>query len=832
MPPAEARAAAYRKLGNRTLIREEIYRMNSLGFLETLWQDIRYGWRMLRKSPGFTVVAALTLALGIGANTAIFSMVDWLLFQQLPVQDPKAITYLGFAMSGSRHNDNQFSFPEYQEMSKQCGAEFDGISAFTFGGAAGSQMGPDGLTYQGKTLPLQSIFVTGNFFSMLGIQPELGRFFTADEGNTPNADPVVVLAYDLWHSRFQGDRQIIGQQVAVNGHAFTVIGVAPKGFYGPTPVMRMEAYLPLGMLTVEAGHPANFLTKADVRSLVVIARLKHGDKPEQVQPVLSVVGQRLLAQNPRPDEKLTVLHAVPLRPPALMNTEGPNPAIRFSLLLLTLGALVLGLSCVNVVNLLLVRGTTRQGEIAVRAALGAARGRLVRQLLTESVLLATLGCLGGIAVGVLGMRALALASMQAESALPIRFDLQFSWLVFTYACAVALIAGIVVGIVPALRVARANLNPVLRETGRTTTGRRQRVRDMLVAAQVASSLVLLTAAGLFMRSLQAAQRVDLGFDPQNVLNMTLDPNQIGYSQTRGQEFYQRLLERVRATPGVESASLAALVPMGDTEMGGNINVPGFEAVKGQPHPGALYNAVSPGYFATMRMALLRGREFTESVSAKNPRVAIINEIMAEKYWHGQDPLGRQFFTEDEPARPIQVIGVMKNSRNVDTYSPIEPTYFVPLAQHYFSTQTLQVRSRGVPPDFTRQVLALVDSLAPAMPVFGVRTMSQALNSLNGLFGFQLAAWLTGVLGLVGLLLAMIGVYGVMSYSVSQRTHEIGVRMALGAQRGRIMRTVGVQGLWVVAAGLTLGLLLAAGVSQLVKDFVIGISSMDAVTYLS
>ena len=831
MSAEDARAAARRKLGNATLIREEIYRMNSLGFLETLWQDVRYGWRTLRKTPGFTAIAVLTLALGIGANTAIFSMVDWLAFQQLPVREPRALVFFGFSLGGPMHNDNQFSYPEFQELRKQAGAQFDGMSAFTFGGAAGSQMGPDGLTYQGKTLPLQSFFVTGNFFSLLGIQPELGRFFTNDEGNTLDADPVIVLAYDFWRSRFQGDRHIIGKQVAVNGHVCTVIGVAPKGFYGPAPLMHQEAYLPLGMLAVEASYPLGFMTKADVRPLMVIARLKSGANPEQVQPVLSVVGQRLLGQNPRPDEKLNALRALPLRPPGIMNGEGPNPAIRFAILLLTLGALVLGLACMNVVNLLLVRGTARQGEIAVRAALGAARRRLVRQLLTESVLLAALGCIGGIGVGILGIRGLGLASTKAETVLPISIDLHFSWLIFAYACSIALMVGIAVGIVPALRVAHANLNPLMRESGRATTARRQRVRNILVAAQVAGSLVLLTAAGLFVRSLQAAQHVDLGFDPRNVLNMTLDPHQIGYSEARGQDFYQRLLERVRTLPGVESASLAAMVPMGDTQIGGKINVPGLEVAKNQPAPTALYNAVSPRYFSTLRIALLRGRDFNENDAARNPRVAVVNEIMADKYWHGQDAIGRQFSTDEEPTHPIQIIAVMKNSRSLDTYSPIEPIYFVPLAQHYFSAQTLQVRGRSLPPDLARQVMTLADSLAPAMPVQGVRSMQRALNSLNGLFGFQLAAWFTGILGLVGLVLAMIGVYGVMSCSVSQRTHEIGIRMALGAQRGRILRTVGMQGLWVVAVGLAVGLLLAAGVSQLVKDFVVGISPMDALTYL-
>src|SRR5262245_44193056 len=313
MAPEDARAAAYRKLGNTALLREEIYRMNSFGFLETLWQDLCYGARMLSRNPGFTVVAVLTLALGIGANTAIFSMVDWLMFQQLPVQDPKALSYLGFNLGGPLHNDSQFSYSEYRQITEESGAAFDGITAISFGGASGGQSGPDGLTYQGKTLPVQTFFASGNFFSLLGLKPALGRFFTAQEGGTAGADPVVVISWDYWQSRFLGDTGIAGKSVAINGHPVTIIGVSPKGFFGPTPLLHVQAYLPLGMLVIDAGTAPDFLAKSDVRPLNIFARLKHGDSPERVRAALEVVGQHLLTRYPRPDEQITGMHAVPLR---------------------------------------------------------------------------------------------------------------------------------------------------------------------------------------------------------------------------------------------------------------------------------------------------------------------------------------------------------------------------------------------------------------------------------------------------------------------------------------------------------------------------------------
>jgi len=828
MSAEEARAAAHRKLGNPTLVREEIYRMNSLGFIETLWQDIRYGARMLRKDPGFTAVAVLTLALGIGANTAIFSMVDWLMFQRLPVQDPKALTYLGFVRGGPLHTDVQFSFPEYQQITAECGAQFDGMAAMAFGGASGGQSGPDGLTIQGKTHPVQTYFVTGNFFSLLGLKPAIGRFFAPQEGNSAGADPIVVLSWEYWQSRFQGDQEIVGKSVAINGHVVTIVGVGPKGFFGPTPLLHIQAYLPLGMLVIDAGTRSDFLAKSDARSLNIFARLKHGAAVDQVRPALDVVSQHLLARYPRPDEKLNGMRAVPLRPPGMVTSESGNPLARTAAIFITLGVLVLMLACVNVANLLLVRATVRRAEMAVRAALGAARHRLIRQLLTESLLLAFLGCVAGIATGLAATRAL--GAIHLPTILPVSFDFRFNWLVFAGALLATIISSLVAGVAPALQAARPDLNIVLHDAGRSLTSRRQRLRSLMVTAQVAGSLSLLIVAGLFARSLQSAQHADVGFDPHLVSNLTMDPHQIGYTEAKGQSFYRELLDRARVQPGVASASLAAWIPMGDTEFGGPIDVPGIEPVKGQPHPSALYNAVSPGYFHTMGIPIERGRDLSESDSTSAPHVALINRAMAEKYWPHQDPLGHQFSEPDKPKRPIQIIGVVRNFRMVDPYSPIEPAYFVPLTQHYFATVTLHIRSAGSDSGVIRPVLTLVDSLEPTMPVY-TSSMTEALSGINGYFLFRLGAILTGILGGLGLVLAIVGVYGVMSYSVSQRTHEIGIRMALGAQRGQILTLVGRQGLWLVTAGLAIGLLVAFAVGQLIRDFLVGIGPADAPTYL-
>src|SRR5579871_6671235 len=581
------------------------------------------------------------------------------------------------------------------------------------------------------------------------------------------------------------------------------------------------------MLVIDAGTPNDFLLKATARPLFIFARLKHGATPEQVRPALITVGQHLLAQYRRPNETSNGMRANPLRPPGLITYDGVNPLVRISALFFTLGILILLLACVNVANLLLVRATSRQSEMAVRAALGAARSRLIRQLLTESVLLSLLGCCAGIATGLMATRLL--NSIHFPGAFPVSFSFGFDWLVFAGALTIALLSSLIAGIAPAMQSSRASINHGLRDSGRSLTSRKQRLRNVMVAIQVAGSLTLLIIAGLFARSLQSAQHADLGFDPHGLTNLTVDSNQIGYSQVKSETFYQDLLERSRALPGVQSASLAAIIPMGDTSIGGEIVLPAIQPAKGQPHPSALYNAVSPEYFQTLRIPLLRGRDIEERDNATASHVAVINQAMADKYWPHQDPLGREFSVPEDLKHPIQVIGVARNFRLVDPYSPIDPAYFIPLAQHFFPTATLQVRSANT--EITRQLLPLVDSLAPTMPTRAM-SMTEALNGLNGLFLFRLGATLTAILGGLGLVLAAVGVYGVMSYSVSQRTHEIGIRMALGAQRGQILSLVGRQGILVVIAGLGIGLPLALGIGLLIRDFLIGIGAADPITYTS
>jgi putative ABC transport system permease protein len=465
----------------------------------------------------------------------------------------------------------------------------------------------------------------------------------------------------------------------------------------------------------------------------------------------------------------------------------------------------------------------------VRAALGAGSGRLVRQLLTESLVVAALSCGVGVLLGTVVARLFGSVSLQSE--LPIILDFEFNWHVFAYAFAVAAATAAFVVVVPAVRIWHGNLREVLHEGGRTSTGGRQRLRDILVAVEVGGSLTLLIIAGLFVRSLRGVQSSDLGFDPQHVLNLTLDPNELGYTETQGRAFYRAMLERTRALPGVQSASLASVVPLSDSVQGSDLAIPGYATSSDQEAPHAETDAVSPDYFATMRITLNRGRNFTDADNENSPRVAVMNQAMADRFWSGQDVLGKSFALTSDPKHPATIVGVVQNSRMSQLYGPFEPIFYLPVAQSYVSTETLQIRSERSAQDMVAEVREVAQSLAPAIPVYGVRTMTEALHGGNGLLFFEVGAGLAAALGLLGLILAVVGVYGVMSYSVSQRTQEIGLRIAMGAQKRDIFRMIGLRGAVLVASGLTVGLLTALAVGRLVSDFLVGVTPSDPITYV-
>jgi putative ABC transport system permease protein len=582
------------------------------------------------------------------------------------------------------------------------------------------------------------------------------------------------------------------------------------------------------MLPIE-GQAADFMTNRQIRGTPVLARLRPGTTLAQAQAVLGVVSQRLSQEHPDADKDLSVQAFPELR--ARPNPDPNNTVLVVGGLFLGLAGMVLLLACVNVANILLVRATVREREMAIRAALGAARNRLIRQLMTESIVLALLGGVAGILLGIWGSSILASVNIQTD--LPINFDFGFDWRVFAYATAAALVTGVVVGIVPAIRASRGNLSAILHEGGRGVVGGKNRLRTTLVVAQVAGSLMLLVIAGLFTRSLSKVQRTDLGFNPDHVLNIAMDPNEIGYNQAQTRDFYKNLLARVRSIPGVVAVSEASSTPLGYYNNGDNLSIEGYQPPPGQPAPSSLYVAISGDYFQTLGISMLRGRSFTGADDENAQYVAIISNEMAKKFWPNMDPIGHQFKMATEDTHSIVVVGIAGDARFQGVTGQINPAFYIPFAQHQVgnSLEILQIRTAGSTETMTPEIERVIESLAPQLPLFDVQTMNQALNTLNGLLFYKIGAVLAAVLGILGLILAIVGVYGVVSYAASQKTHEIGVRMALGAQPLDILRMVFREGFLIVAVGLIVGIAGALAVGRVVGSF-LTVSAQDPVTYVA
>ncbi|MGO8792320.1 MAG: ADOP family duplicated permease [Terriglobia bacterium] len=818
MRAEEARYAALRKFGGVEQVKEECRDAWGARFIGALLQDIRFALRMLRKNPSFTAVAIITLAVGIGANTAIFSLADVFMFRPLPVRDADRLTVV--AVQGKADSDpGEISYPDY--------LEYRAGTSGVFTGMTGYDLDIVGLSYQGHADRLIISYVPSNFFSMLGIRPALGRLIEPGEGDAPGTAPVVVLGHTYWENRFGGDPGVIGRTVRFNGAPVSVIGVVPKDFLGPYNVVEMDAYAPIGMQGFPT--PTSFFTSRSERDMRGLATLKPGVSIEQAQAVLNVIGHRLAQEYPQADQGQRV-RVFPER------IARPEPAVADSMPLvatvfLAMVGLVLVVACLNVANLLLARAAAREKEISIRAAMGAGRKRLLRQLLTESILLAVAGALGGAVAGNWLCRLL--NGVRPLGNFPLHLAFAFDWRVFAYVAGAALAAGILAGLVPALRVSRIDLNLALREGGRGLVGESggHRLRNGLVIAQVAGSMIVLVSAGLFTRSLTRAESVDLGFDPHYVLNVSLDPGLQGYPQPRAEALLAEVLRRAQSLPGVQSASLAFSVPLGIYQDGAPVYAEGQAPAPGHGVPNVGFNRVSPDYFTTLGIHLFEGRAFTGADTATSEPVAIINQSMAEHLWPHRDALGQHFSYEAASGPFVAVVGVAHDVKNADLLHAPGMYFYVPQTQNYRSPHVLQMRTAVPPESLAPVVEGLVRQLDPNLPVYDVMSMEKALQGANGFFLFKAGALFAGALGALGLLLAVVGVYGVVSYSASRRRHEIGVRLALGAQRATIFRLVIGQGFLLVTAGIALGIVAALGVSRLVVSLLVGVSSYDPLTFI-
>ena len=787
----------------------------------TLIQDLRFAFRQLGRAPSFAVTAVLTLALGIGANTAIFSLVNSFLLKPLPVENPRQLAVLAL----TQNHGPLLPFLSWQEF-KQIRA----LSSRSFSDVLGHTSGLDGLATQGQQPQrILTSYVTGNFFSALGLKPAAGRLFLASEGEVAGQDPVIVLGYDYWSEKFNSDPSVVGRPVTDNGHPFTVIGVAPRGFHGVQSFVTIQAYMPASELPIESSS-ADALTNWQSRQFQIFARLRPGVSFKQASADMAVMAQNLTRQQPEIEKNLT-LAAFPEPTMRIVTGDGTTIFVMAGLFLF-LALMVLLLACVNVANLVLVRATTREREMAIRSALGAKRSRLLRQMITESVTLALIGGLAGVMLGMWASTTLSHIDPHAD--LPVNLSFTFDWRIFIYSFTAALLAGIVVGAVPALRIAKANVNSVLREGGRGVTAGRNWFRDTLVALQIAGSLVLLVVASLFVRSLTAMQTMDLGFKPDHVLNLVVDPGEIGMTDAQARDLGRDILARLHQLAGVESVSHANSLPLGYLGNGGD-----SVTVDGQPPPtdpaafGVGYNVVSPEYFNVMGIDILRGRALAEQDDEHGRDVAVISESMARKYWPNQDALGHTFRMDSEKTRKLEVVGIARDAEfQLFGGGKTRPFLYIPYAQHIAGNTLMvfQLRAGRDPLALAPTVEKAIHDLAPGLPVFQVQTMRQGLYTLNGLLLFQIGATVAAIMGALGLTLAVIGLYGVVSYAVSRRVHEIGLRMALGASRGTVFKMIYRQSMLMICGGLCIGLALALAIARAVGAFVV-VNVWDPTTYV-
>ena len=780
--------------------------------MQTLLQDLRYSFRRLRKSPGFTFIALLSLALGIGANTAIFSLVNTVLLRPLPVEQPERLV-TAYTTMNSGATDSIFSYPNYKDV-RDRNDVFTGLLTYRFV--------PMSLSHQGNNERIWSYLVSGNYFDVLGAKAMLGRTFLPEEDQTKNSHAVAVMSYGTWQKRFASDPAMVGKTVLVNGRNFTIIGVMPKDFVGTEVAYQAELFVPFMMSKViEPGN--DYLECRDCDNIFVVGRLKPNVTRQQAEASLLTVIQQLAKEYPKDNEG----RGVKVAPVGLFLPSIRDSVMGFSWVLMAVVGLVLLIACVNLANLLLARATERKKEIAIRLAIGANRWRLVRQLLTESVLLSLLG-------GVLGLLlAFAINDYVGKIKLPmdisLTFDLRMDWRVMAFALSVSLFTGVLFGLLPALQSTKADLAQSLKDEGSAAGFRRTRLRNSLVVAQMALSVLLLICAGLIVRSLQAAQTMRPGFNPENAAAMTFDVGLQGYDEARGRAFHKQALERVRALPGVRYASLAMALPLSLNYNNNTIYIEGQPPANNANLPLAVSNFVMPDYFAAMGITL-RGRDFTERDNTKESRVAIVNETFARRFWPGQEAIGKRF-NFGGPEEPYwEVIGVAGDGKYDSLGEDPKIAVYRPMLRDYITWTSLITRTVDDPKAVVGTIRNEIHKLDATLPISGVKTMKEHMNV--PLFPAQVAATVLGSFGVLALVLAAIGIYGVMAYSVSQRTREIGIRMALGALRGDVARMIVGQGLKLVVIGVACGLSAAFLLTRFLTVVLYGVSATDLTTFVA
>src|SRR5271170_4292178 len=801
--------------------------------MENLLQDIRFGLRTLGKNPGFTLVAILTLALGIGANAAIFSLTDQVLLRLLPVEHPRELVVLSSPGRtwGRTWSDGDgatsFSYPAYKDI-RDRNEVFAGLLARFHVQAS--------MAGQGESQLVEAELVSGNYFQVLGVRPYLGRVFGSPDETAPGANPVAVLSYGYWTRHFGSDPNILNKQLAVNGNSLTVVGVARPGFTGVQVGQIPDVFVPI---TMKAQMTPNWDGLADRNDhwVTMLGRLKPGMSAEKAQAGLAPLYRALmegdataLKLSPRDQQeflgKKIVLNTGSHGRPILQQ-DAKQPL----LVLMAMVGLVLLITCANLAGLLIARGEGRQREIALRLALGAGRVRLVRQLMTESLILAIAGGAAGLALASWTLSVIVNSIPENEGASGLTAQLDYRVLIF--ACVVSLVTGVLFGLAPAIRATRTDLQSVLKDQGVNVSGGKAnvRVRKSLMISQIALTAVLLAAAGLFAHSLLNLKTQDLGVHPDHVLEFSISPELNRYTPQQTIALADRIRKSMEPLPGVRAASESELPMLADSNSSSNITVQGYNAQEDEDM-NVDQNWVGPNFLATMGIPLLNGREFSEADAGTSPKVAIINEAMARRFFAGRNPIGLRFgFGGGKDVKlDTEIVGVVKDSKNVDVKKVTRPFAFLPYSQsEHFGNATFYARTNQNPEALTSTVRNLIAAFDANLPVYGVKTLTAQVDEI--MFTDRLVTIFSLCLGLLASLLAAIGLYGVMAYVVARRTREIGIRMALGATQKNVAWMILREILGMLAAGLCIGLIAAYGIGKVVESLLFGVKAGDPIVFV-
>ena len=779
---------------------------------------------MLLANPAFTIVAVISLALGIGANCAIFTWTDALLLRPLPVARPGEVLTVGSTASVQGFTAIVTSYPDYVDVRDQ-NRSFDGLAAFTFL--------PAGVARTADELPKlrMGTVVSGNLFGLMGVQPDLGRGFTAEEDRVPERDAVVVLGRDLWEKQFESDPDVLGRRVRINGVEFTVIGVAPAEFTGMDRYARSDFYVPLmmwprliGLTRARAAggdsarrsdasgssEPIRPLEARDFRQLTVKGRLKPGVTMGQAQSELSVIAGNLERAHPDTNKNTGLVVRTELQ---TRIAQSPPDAMLIAMLT-TLAAAVLFVACANVAGLLTSRAPARAREMALRLSIGAGRTRLVRQLVTESLLVSLLGGALGVAIGYGGVRLF--RSIQLPTDLPVSLNFQLDRRALTFSLIVAVVSAVLFSLIPAIQASRTDLTAVMRATDAVARGRRRWGRNLLVGGQVAVSVVLLVLGAFMYRAFDEQLSSGPGYKTDHLVMMSFDPGLVRYTEPQAQQFFEQAAERARAVPGVKSAALTSTVPMQNDSITAFTIVPeGFQFPVGKDNVTVFGSTIDEHYFDTMGLTMIGGRGFHASDTAEAPRVAIVNEQLAKHYWPGKDPIGRRFRLNDGNGPWVEVVGLAKTSKYL--FLAEAPTEFVylPYKQQFKPRMILVTESNGDAARLVAPLRQVVRELDASQPVYNVRTMEEFYR-MRTTDIFTMILRMVGALAAMGLTLAVVGLYGLTAYAANRRTKEIGIRMAIGAGQGSVLRMILRQGLILAVVGLVVGLVAGAGADRLLN----------------